>query len=132
MSEQESHRFLQERSNLLVQTLREQLTAQENEIALLSAELSRYRKIEQLQARRLELNHRWMREFNAPSAVKPYWQFELIDFIRDKAGYDPVNEIFFTTLIQITFGKEGLDLLTEIMELQNKIVKLECGEYVAE
>jgi hypothetical protein len=127
MSE-ESHRFLQERSNLLVQTLREQLLAQENEIALMSAELARYRQIEQCQARRHELNERWMREFNAPSAVKPYWQFELIDFIREKAGYDSSHEIFFTTLIQITFGKEGLDLLNEIMDLQDRIVKLECGE----
>lgn len=127
MSE-ESHRFLQERSNLLVQTLREQLLAQENEIALMSAELARYRQIDRCHARRQELNERWMREFNAPSAVKPYWQFELIDFIREKAGYDSSHEIFFTTLIQITFGKEGLDLLNEIMDLQDRIVKLECGE----
>ena len=117
---------------MLVQTLRDQLAAQENEIALLSAELARYRQIEKLQSRRLELNHRWMREFNAPSAVKPYWQFELMDFIRDRAGYDSSHEIFFTTLIQITFGKEGLDLLNEIMELQDKIVKIECGEDVTE
>jgi hypothetical protein len=84
--------------------------------------------IEQLRIEQIKLNERWMQEFNGPSAIEPYWQFKLLDLMRSRK----VRSLFFTDQVRECFGPEACKLIEQIMSLQDKIVRMECGEDVTE
>lgn len=83
-------------------------------------------QIAQLNKRQIQLNKVWMEKYKAPSLLDSQWQFSLMDHMKER--FNKPRALFFVQQIEDCFGKNGLNIVAEVMKIQQKIVKLECGE----